>query len=174
MPCLNVTGIVVRNPDFTVRVFRRTAALQLVNQANVVPRTEYIHGDAQQDQARAEPERGSVRARLKTLLAALQRLQEQTEASHHKPKAHQRQTCSDPSEEGSFCSKVVRWAAGRSVCHLLTISGCLQDRKRSPSFCPGPGSGRWLHQVRVPTQTLPADKGRSWAIRTTAWTPLRR
>src|SRR3974390_2115172 len=111
-------------------VNRRTAALQLVNQANVVPRTEYVHGDAQHDQARAKPERGSVRARLKTRLAALQRLQEQTEASHHKPKAHQRQTCSDPSEEGSFCSQVVGWAAGRSVCHPLTISGCLQDRKR--------------------------------------------
>src|SRR5215831_5631634 len=68
--------------------------------------------------------------RLKTRLAALQRLQEQTEASHHKPEAHQRQTCSDPSEEGSFCGKVVRWAGGRSVCHLLTISGCPQDRKR--------------------------------------------
>ena len=34
--------------------------------------------------------------------------------------------------------------------------------------------GELLIQVRVPTQTLPADKRRSWAIRTTAWTPLRR
>ena len=41
-------------------VNRRAAALQLVNQANVVPRTECINGNAQQDQARAEPERGSV------------------------------------------------------------------------------------------------------------------
>ena len=138
------------SPECRRDLDRRTTALQLVNQANVVPRTEYIHSDAQHDQACAEPERGSVWARLKTRLAALQRLQEQTEASHHKAKAHQRQTCSDPSEEGSFCSQVVGWAAGRSVCHLLTISGCLPDRKRFALLCPVPGSGRWPQPRRPP------------------------
>lgn len=128
----------------------RTAALQLVNQANVVPRTEYIHGDAQHDQARAEPERGSVWARLKTRLAALQRLQGQTETSHHKAKAHQRQTCSIQARKVLSAAK---WSdgplGGRSVISLLSRDA-FRIINGSPSFCPVPGSGRWPQRRRLP------------------------
>ena len=52
--------------------------------------------------------------------------------------------------------------------------GFLSQSLVGPSPDPRRLLGELLIQVRVPTQTLPADKRRSWAIRTTAWTPLRR